>query len=225
MIYDSVNPAVFRNIPKQIKRVLDIGCGSGALGRAIKSTTDCEVVGITYSEEEATIARNYIDKVIVLDLNDIDFSSLDLRDIDFVICSHVLEHLCQPQDLLEKIKLAFGKDFSIIVALPNILNWRQRLKLLKGEFRYTEGGLMDQTHLRFFDWETTLDLLENSGYEVVQRIADGYFPLPILRHMIPPLSGQIDRFFTSVMPGLFGVQFILVAHPLVEKPHEQQASY
>ena len=220
MIYDGVNPIVFNNIPKSAKRILDIGCGSGALGRAIKNVMDCEVIGITYSEAEAAIARDRIDKVIVADLNNIDFSPLDLGEIDCIICSHILEHLCEPQKLLQKLRLAFGESFKIIVALPNVLNWRQRLKFLRGEFRYTEGGLMEQTHFRFFDWETAFNLLENSDYEVVDQITDGYFPLPGIKEMIRPLANQIDQFFTSLMLGLFGVQFVLVARPLSSISHE-----
>jgi SAM-dependent methyltransferase len=220
MIYDSVNPIVFDQIPPSAKRILDIGCGSGALGRAIKSSIDCEVIGITYSEAEAEIARNHIDKVIVADLNNIDFSTLDLGQIDCIVCSHVLEHLCEPQKLLQKLQLSFGENFQVIVALPNVLNWRQRLKFLKGEFRYTEGGLMDQTHFRFFDCETAFSLLENSGYEIVSRTTDGYFPLPGIRNIIRPLAKHIDRFFTLLMPGMFGVQFVSVARPLSSISHE-----
>lgn len=73
MIYDGVNPIVFNNIPRSTKRILDIGCGSAALGRAIKNVMDCKVMGITYSEAEAAIVRDHINKVIIADLNNIDF--------------------------------------------------------------------------------------------------------------------------------------------------------
>jgi hypothetical protein len=82
--------------------------------------------------------------------------------------------------------------YIIIVALPNVLHWKQRLEFLKGHFKYTEGGLMDRTHFRFFDWQTAQDLLTQSGYQITQAEADGSFPLPVLRKLLPtPISQGI----------------------------------
>lgn len=209
MIYEAVNQAVFSCIPLNTKSLLDIGCGSGALGREIKQRLNCEVVGITYSQAEADIASQYLDKVLVRDLN--DFNSINLGKFDCIICSHILEHLYQPQELLMRLHENLTPDGQIIVALPNTLNWKQRGEFIKGNFKYTDGGVMDRTHFRFFDWETSLELLENSGYTVISRSADGYFPLPMIRKIIKPVAVKLDQIATQAMPGLFGCQFILVA--------------
>jgi hypothetical protein len=92
-----------------------------------------------------------------------------------------------------------------------VLHWKQRLEFLKGNFKYTEGGLMDKTHFRFFDWETAFELIESSGFQVLKRYADGYLPLPGIRKLVPSIVPPLDQFASTKMPGLCGLQFIFVA--------------
>jgi SAM-dependent methyltransferase len=209
MLYEAVNQAVFSYVPKATKRLLDIGCGSGTLGREIKQQMSCEVVGITYSDAEADIASKHLDKVLTYDLN--NFNPIDLGKFDCIICSHILEHLYQPQQLLDRLHTNLTPDGQLIIALPNTLQWRQRWEFMKGNFKYTDGGVMDRTHFRFFDWETALNLVTDSGYTILSRSADGYFPLPVIRKTMKPVAVQLDRLATQAMPGLFGCQFIIVA--------------
>lgn len=206
MIYTSVNLPVFTAIPTSARRILDIGCGSGALGEEVKQRQNCEVIGITYSEAEAKLASQVLDRVLVQDLN--NFSPQELGSFDCIVCSHILEHLYQPQVLLQKLATGFNSEGILVVALPNILFWKQRLEFLKGHFKYQDGGLMDRTHFRFYDWKTAQELIENSGYKVLTQTSDGGFPLPGFRKVLPQMSSQIDRVATELFPGLFGLQFI-----------------
>ncbi len=207
--YGAINQAVLARVPPTCKRLLDVGCGTGALGHAIKQATACEIVGLTYSEEEAASARTRLETVFVCDLNTCDFE--DMGMFDCIVCSHVLEHLYQPERVLKKLRPLLTPRGVLIVALPNIVHWRQRLQFLRGRFRYTDGGLMDSTHFRFFDRETALELVQGAGFEIVERVADGYFPLPGLRTLFRSLAPKLDAAATRVRPGLFGWQFILVA--------------
>lgn len=206
-VYDSVNPPVLSRVPKSTKRLLDVGCGAGALGRQIKQTINCEVVGVTYSEAEVALASQWLDQVFLGDLN--CFDTEELGRFDCIICSHVLEHLCYPQKLLTQLSNNLTPDGMLIVALPNVLHWKQRLEFLRGRFKYTDSGLMDRTHFRFFDWETARELLEQSGYTIIDSIADGYFPLPGVRKLIAPaVSLWVDNKAVKLFPGLFGLQFV-----------------
>lgn len=205
-IYEAVNQPVLRRVPKTVKRILDIGCGSGALGKKLKQERNCEVIGITYSHSEASLAASCLDQVLLRDLNIL--ATDELGKFDCIICSHILEHLYQPEKLLEKLHQNFTPDGMIIVALPNVLFWKQRLEFLKGNFKYKNSGLMDKTHFRFYDWETAHELVEKSGYEIVEEEAEGGFPLPFLRPKNPQLSWKIDKLATSHFPGIFGMQFV-----------------
>ena len=98
-IYEAVNQPVLLRVPRNAERILDIGCGSGTLGQQIKHEITCEVTGVTYSESEAVLASKRIDQVLVRDLNSFDPS--ELGKFDCIICSHILEHLYQPNNLLK----------------------------------------------------------------------------------------------------------------------------
>src|SRR6185369_1739704 len=128
MIYDGINHQVLMRVPRTTKRLLDVGCGSGAMGRRIKEEIACQVVGITYCEAEAALASEGLGEVLAVDLN--SFDPRDCGQFDCIICSHVLEHLYQPEQLLKRLSQSLSLDGTMIVALPNVLHWRQRLKFL-----------------------------------------------------------------------------------------------
>lgn len=207
MIYEALNEPVLKLIPKSTKHLLDVGCGSGVLGKHIKNVTGCRVVGITNSEDEAALAAKNIDLVVVRDINNADFS--ELGPFDCIVCSHVLEHLISPGTVLRKLHGILDPGGQLIVALPNPLYWSQRFKFLFGRFRYTNGGLMDSSHLHFFDRVTAQDLLTENGYQIIKRFADGCFLSGKLRKLIP-ISGYLDRLSAILSPGFFGFQFIFV---------------
>lgn len=212
VIYGSVNPPLFQRLPRSARRILDVGCGDGTLGRAIKAEWTATVVGITHSEEEAERARSGLDEVLVADLETYD--PAPLGRFDAVVCSHVLEHLSRPERWLKALHPCFTTSGTLVVALPNVLFWRQRLRFLRGRFRYTAGGLMDSTHLRFFDWETARSLVTDSGYTLRDRVADGGFPGS---RLLGPARVTLDSLATRLAPGLFGFQFLLVAGPATPK--------
>lgn len=208
LIYESLNYPVIRLIPGNVTNLLDIGCGNGALGKHLKGQIPkLEIIGITYSEEEATLARKGMDEVIVADLNTYDFGNL--KKMDVVVCSHVLEHCYIPENVLQNIKCVMNKESILVIALPNILHWKQRLLFLSGKFRYTNGGLLDSTHFRFFDWHSSQKLIQQSGFQIVHSESIGNFPLPLIRKLLPGrIQNGFDRLACKWFPGLFGFQFV-----------------
>lgn len=205
MIYQSVNQAVFRRVPGRTRSLLDVGCGGGVFGAAVKAALSCEVVGVTYSEAEAQQARRRLDRVEVADLN--QFEPAALGRFDCIVCSHVLEHLHDPQQVLVRLRDCMAPGAVLLVALPNALFWRQRLQFLRGRFRYTDGGLMDRTHLRFFDWDSARDLVRGAGLALRERAADG--AVPMSRRLGARASRAVDAAGLAHFPGLFGFQFVL----------------
>jgi 2-polyprenyl-3-methyl-5-hydroxy-6-metoxy-1,4-benzoquinol methylase len=209
MFYEAVNGPVLSLVPETAGRVLDLGCGSGALGREIKRKIKCEVTGVTFSDKEANGAREYLDDVVVCDLN--EFEPQELGSYDCIICSHILEHLYSPAEVLARLRDNLSSDGVLIVALPNALFWKQRWEFLRGRFRYTEGGIMDRTHYRFFDYATSVELVRNAQFEIITRDVDAYFPLPFLRQRLKFVAGCLDKLASKLIPGLCGTQFIIVA--------------
>lgn len=206
LLYGAVNEPVLAAVPLAARRILDIGCGTGSLGRRLKDRQKAEVIGLTYSKAEAATASGYLDRVVVRDLN--EFEPDDLGEFDCVVCSHVLEHLNWPDRFLRSARPLLAVGGKLVVALPNALAWRQRLAFAAGRFRYTDGGLMDRTHFRFFDWHSAQALVNGAGYLVVSACGEGVFPLS---RFLPGLGRVLDRAAVRVAPGLFSWQFVIVA--------------
>lgn len=213
MVHDAVNEPVLPLIPSTVRRVLDIGCGSGVLGERIKQEhPGCHVVGITLSPAEAQACAGRLDTVYIRDLQTENFR--DLGQFDCIVCSHTLGYFADTQRLLGEIKATLTSEGVLVVALPNILHWPQRLKFLRGQFRYTEGGLLDRYYVRFFDNQTAQDVIHAAGLDILSFDADGYLPLPGLRRLIGARAAQRwDKTAVRRFPGFLGTQFLIAARP------------
>jgi 2-polyprenyl-3-methyl-5-hydroxy-6-metoxy-1,4-benzoquinol methylase len=205
-----VNEQVLSFVPLSANRILDVGCGTGTFGEALRKQRERQVVGITYSPEEAALARQRLTAVYCADLNDFDLSPLGM--FDCVVMSHVLEHFHRPDEFLVKVKGILMPGGVIVVALPNVLVYYQRLQFLFGRWRYQDWGILDRTHFRFFDLQSSAELLQEAGYEIRKRSCYGRFPLmKPLRPVLGSLASRIDNFTSELFPGLVAMQFVYLA--------------
>jgi SAM-dependent methyltransferase len=209
-VYEGVNECVVSFVPISADRILDVGCGTGTTGERLRQARERFVVGITYSNREAELASGRLSQVICAELNDFSFGSLG--KFDCVVLSHILEHLYSPDQLLERLKCVLSPESMVVVALPNVVWWKQRLEFLFGRWRYRDWGILDRTHFRFFDMQSSRNLLEQAGYEVLREQPDG--PCPFLRpvrKLNGRLAQKIDKFVCNLAPGLFAFQFVYLA--------------
>ena len=204
MGYDSLNNPLMRLIPINSKFILDLGCGEGNLGEALESNFDCHVTGVTYDQNEYERAKSRISDVIVADLNTIDFDKN--KKYDCIICSHSLEHLYEPQQLLQKCRSILNQEGVIVIALPNVLFWQQRIQFIKGNFKYSDGGIMDRTHFRFYDWESAHELFKSADFVVDYSESTAH--VPGSKYLGQSLGGFSNRLAGRYFPGLFGWQFL-----------------
>lgn len=187
-------------------RILDIGCGGGGNLRLLRQAGH-EAIGVTLSEVEARVCREQGFACHVADLTqNIPFEP---GSFDGLLLSHVLEHFPFPDEVLKRLLLLLRPEGGVYVALPNVLYLRQRLEFLRGRFRYAETGIMDRTHVRFFDFASARLLLETCGVTVNRHFGVGHFPLGgTLRSLAPGLCQEVDRFVIKNWPGLFGIHLI-----------------
>ena len=175
---------------------------------------EAEIVGITLSSAEAQLAQSCMEEVHVADLEATDFAFLGQKQFDLMVFSHVLEHLRYPDSVLRTLSERIKCNGHILIAAPNVLQWRNRLRMIRGIFDYEDSGVMDRTHLRFFTWHT-IDrfLLKNlMQYELITKHADGAVPLWVFRRILPSkLVKSLDQYGSRAYPNLFGNQIILLA--------------
>jgi 2-polyprenyl-3-methyl-5-hydroxy-6-metoxy-1,4-benzoquinol methylase len=207
-VYGAENRTLLPLIPKGASRFLDVGCGTGALMQAIQcERAGAQLEGITFSDEEAQRARKHMRRVWLDDLNHFDFGQLGV--FDCIVCSHVLEHLTHPAEVLQELRSHLDRNGALLVAIPNALELKTRLAFLMGRFRYADSGILDRTHYRFFDWQTAYELVRDAGFDVDVRVATGFCPLPGVRRLIGRAAAKLDDAAARYFPGLLGVQFIL----------------
>ena len=210
-IYDSKNNSFFHRFYDEIlgKRILDVGCGSGGLGLFLKNHNNI-VYGVTVSEEEAVLAREKLDGVIVMNAENISELSFPHKYFDVIIFSDSLEHLRNPSDVLRKVKPFLCEGGLLIASIPNIANFKIRLGLLCGNFKYTEGGILDNTHLRFFTLQTAKELILNAGYNINQiKYTNWSLEFSSYFGKIIPFKWKLRDALTNLWPRLFATQFVI----------------
>ncbi|MFA7342820.1 MAG: class I SAM-dependent methyltransferase [Terrimicrobiaceae bacterium] len=209
------NAAVLRRVPATVGTVLDVGCGAGDNARILKAAGKV-VDGITLSASERDEASKFCRGVVIHNLEQGLPAGLS-GSYDLVLCSHVLEHICWPNKLLHDIRDRLVPGGLLVVALPNMLFYKNRWKLLAGRFEYEESGLMDNTHFRWYTFASAQRLLASSGFEVVTAEAEGSFPIPFRRSLFSrALTRPVDAWASSAFPGLFGYQMVFTARPQQE---------
>jgi len=210
---NSGNQPLLRLLPRSPGLALDCGCGAGDNAR-ILSSWGWEVVGVTISPKERQLAERYCSQVLLADLSSGLPPELRRKQFDAVIMSHVIEHLVDPKPLLRDAAAALARGGVLAVAVPNALTYPVRFDFLRGRFEYTEAGILDSTHVRFYTFTSGKALLESCGWRLASASAYGAFPLWKLRRVLPPvLVRRINEWACKASPGLFGTQCLYIASP------------
>ena len=164
--YENEREDVQKLINPGSRRILDVGCGKGRLGKILKEKLNAEVWGVEYIEDIASFAAENLDSVISGSIEDAIFRLPD-NYFDTIIFADVLEHLIDPYSVLEKIKSKLSKKGEIVASIPNVRHWSVVKKLLEGDWEYQEFGIMDNTHLRFFTRKSIYNMFEKAGYKII----------------------------------------------------------
>lgn len=153
------------------KRILDLGCGAGYIGKKIKDLQKCTVCGIELNTKTAKIASKTYDSVIIMQIgnqSDKNYQSF-LRNkerFDCIICGDIIEHLPNPGEILAVLAKKLTKNGKILVSIPNIAHIDVIAGLIDGKFNYATCGILDRTHLRFWT--------EKSFYDFIRNINENY---------------------------------------------------
>ena len=173
--FSRVNPTLLALLPRHASSVLEIGCGSGALGRAFKTfAPNARYVGVEFDSTAAGNARRYLDQVVHGDVESLDPATLIEHGerFDALVFGDVLEHLRDPWQTLSRLLPLLADDGEVLACVPNVQHWSVLLGLLRGQWRYAREGLLDQTHLRFFTLEGVESMFLQAGlviHDIRQR--------------------------------------------------------
>jgi 2-polyprenyl-3-methyl-5-hydroxy-6-metoxy-1,4-benzoquinol methylase len=165
---DLFNQTLFAQLPKDLNKILEIGTGSGAMAKAYREVNNAvNYIGVEIDEAYRDLSQRYCNKTY---LENFEVPSEELLseiiDTDAVIFSDVLEHMHNPWKVLELLSKTIKPSCKIFASIPNIQHWSIQARLLNGEFEYSDTGLLDRTHIRFFTRKTMIDLFEKNGLSI-----------------------------------------------------------
>ncbi len=201
--YENPRLELQRHVPADARRILDLGCASGALGAALKARQPCHVLGVERDPDYAARAQERLDQVLVADVEHLEFSYLP--PVDCLICGDVLEHLVDPWRVLRDAAGLLRPGGTLVVSLPNVRYWETFWQLgVRGSWPRRSLGIFDRTHLRWFTLRDAYALLEEAGCPVegVDRL-----------YRLGPERGMLRR--TDLVERLPGRTLLTFQHVLV----------
>lgn len=125
-------------------RVLDVGCGDGALMAALRDRHGCDARGLELDPQDVAAAMGRGLSVIQGDA-DVDLADYPDASFDYAILSQTLQTTRRPDWVLDQL-LRIGRR--AFVSFPNFAHWRVRASLLL-------GGRMPVTRLLPVEWYAT----------------------------------------------------------------------
>ena len=168
--YERARPEILAHVPRDARRVLDLGCATGATGAALKRRQAVEVIGVEREPEYAREAAARLDRVVTGDVEALD--PQQLGRFDALIAADVLEHLVDPWTTLHGYAQLLQPGGTAVVSLPNVGHWSTYMYLLRGTWPRKAEGIFDATHLRWFTLRDAEQLLRQAGLQpraVVRR--------------------------------------------------------
>lgn len=166
--YESERKDIIALIPNDARRILDIGCGFGLMGKKLKGERDIEIVGIENEEKVINIARDNVDELIIGDVEDLK-PPFEQGYFDCLVYGDVLEHLKEPWKVLKEHTYYLKKGGWCIASIPNISHYSIIKSLLNNKWEYASSGILDETHLRFFTLEGIRKIFRDAGYTIEEE--------------------------------------------------------
>ncbi len=172
---------VFARVVAQGDRVMDIGAGDGALLKYLIDRKNVEGYGVDISPRAVDFCRQQGLRVTLVDANTPPREYL-VGLYDYVILSEIIEHLPEPEKLLNDLRPHLRKG--LLVSIPNTGFIAHRLRLLFGRFPL-QWVVTPGEHLRFWTRADFHWWARQMGFEIVQEFP--YEGAPGLKAICPGL--------------------------------------
>jgi 2-polyprenyl-6-hydroxyphenyl methylase/3-demethylubiquinone-9 3-methyltransferase len=172
-------PAVLRlaGPVREGMRVLDIGCGLGALAAEFWRR-GCRVVGIDLDEHNLALARRAYPRIrfVSAAANADVLESLGEEPFDLVTCTEVVEHVYAPTSLSHGCYQATRPGGRLVISAPYHGYLKNLMIALLGQGDSHYNPLWDGGHIHFFSRATMSELLMQAGFRDVQFAGAGRCP-------------------------------------------------
>ena len=154
-----------------------------------------------------------VKKIIIKENNPLE-DLLDSEKFDVIVLGDFLQCIKSPELILNKLKNFLNTDGYLVCSITNIAHAYNRIKLLNGEFDYTQDGLINERFLRFFTFDTFLYLLSEVNYSVTKLYREKmdldlidskklkYFTIPdeLIESIKKDPESLVSKYVFSVIP-------------------------
>jgi len=221
--FNRINFDLLERIPLTSKKILEVGCGAGAMAMAFKHRCpNCEYIGIEQSPEACLTAKERLDDLLIGDVE----GDLELpNNLDCLIYGDVLEHLKDPWGCLNKHVEKLNDSGTLIACIPNAQHWSMLYQLIQGKWQLNDEGLFDKTHLRWFTLENIKDLITSSGLYLIE-IKPRVFNTNAIDDFVSRMSPALSNFGVNkkdFIQGVSPLQYVIRA--VKEKKKRIQINY
>jgi methionine biosynthesis protein MetW len=177
-------------------RFLEIGCGTGGTLELLKQRGAVYTAGVDINAESIKMATDRgLDSAIVADIEKDELPYRE-KEFDCIILADVLEHLYDPWNTLKKMTYYLADDGYILISLPNIKYYKVIRRLIfHDEWTYSDAGILDSTHIRFFTLREIYRILESSGLKSV-HVKKNFSSSRRMKILNKLLFRKLDNFFT-----------------------------
>jgi SAM-dependent methyltransferase len=170
--FDFIRVDIQNLLPASATRIVDVGAGAGNTLAWLKTRyPGAHAIALEGNGELAGVLRERVDEVHIVDLNG---PTPSVDGADLILFLDVLEHLHEPERVLETFTRNLAPNATVIVSLPNVANFSVSAPLfLRGEFEYADEGILDRTHVRFFTRKSAVALLNSANLVVRAGLRGG----------------------------------------------------
>ncbi|MBI3290147.1 class I SAM-dependent methyltransferase [Candidatus Microgenomates bacterium] len=156
------------------KKVLDIACYDGYVGKKIKNNNNI-VFGVDASEEAIRMSTK---KGLITKVSDIEMG-LPYKNnfFNLAFAGEIIEHIVDTDFFIEEIKRVLKKNGELVITTPNIASLDRRFMLLfninpflPASFDFPSNALSG--HIRFFNNKLLKSFLQHKGFKIVSIESD-----------------------------------------------------
>ncbi len=198
--------------PGRGKLMIDVGCARGLLGQEMQAT-GWRVLGVEVDDADAKLAAAILTRV--------HHGTLDTllgtigEPVEAIVFADVLEHLVDPVAALTTAHTLLERGGRLLVSIPNVAHASMRWSLMRGRFDYTDRGILDRTHVRFYTKRTAVALVQEAGF-TIERIWGAPAPIELVW---PRLASsalgrtllQVNDGLPRLWPNMFAYQILISA--------------
>jgi len=160
-------PEVFSMLDFTPKRVLEIGSAAGLFRTHFG---DVEYWGVEPVREVAVESERLLSYVLIGLYDEVE-AKIPNGYFDLIVCNDVIEHMPSPSSFLKHVSSKLRPNGVMIGSVPNV----RYLPVMFGylilrDWKYDpRGGVLDDTHLRFFTRKSLIRTFNQTGVWRVEK--------------------------------------------------------